>query len=171
MAFSLWWLFVCSIGSTGVAHGLSCSMACGIFPNQGSNPCLLHYPCPRDSFPRSHQGSPALNFYNSFIDLYYNPTPYNSPILNRIIQRFLVLIHSQICVAITLINFRTFSLPPKEIPYALSVTPHFSTAVGNPLLSLQMCLFWALHINGVVHSRAFCGDFHSAHCFQDSAML
>ena len=141
MAFSLWWLFVCSIGSTGVAHGLSCSMACGIFPNQGSNPCLLHYPCPRDSFPRSHQGSPALNFYNSFIDLYYNPTPYNSPILNRIIQRFLVLIHSQICVAITLINFRTFSLPPKEIPYALSVTPHFSTAVGNPLLSLQMCLF------------------------------
>ena len=25
-----------------VAHGLSCSMACGIFPDQGSNPCPLH---------------------------------------------------------------------------------------------------------------------------------
>ena len=25
-----------------VAHGLSCSAACGIFPDQGSNMCLLH---------------------------------------------------------------------------------------------------------------------------------
>ena len=24
-------------------HGLSCPTACGIFPNQGSNPCLLHW--------------------------------------------------------------------------------------------------------------------------------
>ena len=26
-----------------MAHGLSCSMACGIFPDQGSNPCPLHW--------------------------------------------------------------------------------------------------------------------------------
>ena len=26
-------------GSVVVAHGLSCSAACGIFPDQGSNPC------------------------------------------------------------------------------------------------------------------------------------
>ena len=26
-------------GSVVVAHGSSCSVACGIFPNQGSNPC------------------------------------------------------------------------------------------------------------------------------------
>ena len=26
-----------------VAHGLSCSAACGIFPDQGSNPCALHW--------------------------------------------------------------------------------------------------------------------------------
>ena len=25
-----------------VAHGLSCPTACGVFPDQGSNPCLLH---------------------------------------------------------------------------------------------------------------------------------
>ena len=25
-----------------MAHGLSCSAACGIFPEQGSNPCPLH---------------------------------------------------------------------------------------------------------------------------------
>ena len=30
-------------GSRAQSHGLSCSEACGIFPNQGSNPCLLHW--------------------------------------------------------------------------------------------------------------------------------
>ena len=31
-------------GSVVVAHGCSCSAACGIFPDQGSNPCPLHWP-------------------------------------------------------------------------------------------------------------------------------
>ena len=30
-------------GSVVVAHGLSCSAACGIFPDQGLNPCPLHW--------------------------------------------------------------------------------------------------------------------------------
>ena len=30
-------------GSVVVAHGLSCSVACGIFPDQGSNLCPLHW--------------------------------------------------------------------------------------------------------------------------------
>ena len=30
-------------GSVTVAHGPSCSTACGIFPDQGSNPCPLHW--------------------------------------------------------------------------------------------------------------------------------
>ena len=29
--------------SVAVAHGPSCSAACGIFPDQGSNPCPLHW--------------------------------------------------------------------------------------------------------------------------------
>ena len=29
-------------GSVVVAHGPSCSVACGVFPDQGSNPCRLH---------------------------------------------------------------------------------------------------------------------------------
>ena len=29
--------------SVVVARGLSCSAACGIFPDQGSNPCPLHW--------------------------------------------------------------------------------------------------------------------------------
>ena len=45
-------------GSVVVAHGLSCSAACGIFPDQGSNPCPLHWQA--DSQPLRHQGSPCL---------------------------------------------------------------------------------------------------------------
>ena len=47
-------------GSVIVAHGPSCSTACGIFPDQGSNPCPLHWQA--DSQPLRHQGSPTLNF-------------------------------------------------------------------------------------------------------------
>ena len=45
-------------GSVVVAHGPSCSAACGIFPDQGSNPCPLHWQA--DSQPLCHQGSPRL---------------------------------------------------------------------------------------------------------------
>ena len=31
-----------SLGSVAVVHGLSCPMACGILPHQGSNPYPLH---------------------------------------------------------------------------------------------------------------------------------
>ena len=43
-------------GSAVVAHGPSCSAACGIFPDQGLNPCPLHWKA--DSQPLCHQGSP-----------------------------------------------------------------------------------------------------------------
>ena len=43
-----------------VAHGPSCSAACGIFPDQGSNPCPLHWQA--DSQPLRHQGSPGTSF-------------------------------------------------------------------------------------------------------------
>ena len=47
-------------GSALVAHGLSCSAARGIFPDQGSNPCPLHWQA--DSQPLRHQGSPKPLF-------------------------------------------------------------------------------------------------------------
>ena len=47
-------------GSVVVAHGLSCSAACGIFPDQGSNPCPLQWQA--DSQPLRHQGSPSSSF-------------------------------------------------------------------------------------------------------------
>ena len=47
-------------GSVVVAHGPSYSAACGIFPDQGSNPCPLHWQA--DSQPLHHQGSPVILF-------------------------------------------------------------------------------------------------------------
>ena len=54
-------------GSAIVAHGLSRSAACGILPDQGSNPCPLHWQA--DSQPLRHQGSPELytsNYHFNF---------------------------------------------------------------------------------------------------------
>ena len=45
-------------GSVIVAHGPSCSAACGILPDQGSNPCAPHWQA--DSQPLRHQGSPFM---------------------------------------------------------------------------------------------------------------
>ena len=53
-------------GSVAVAHGPSRSAACGIFPDQGSNPCPLHWQA--DSQPLCHQGSPYF-LINSVEDL------------------------------------------------------------------------------------------------------
>ena len=53
-----------STGSLVVVRGFSCSAACGIFLNQSSNPCLLHWHV--DFLPLSHQGSP-LNFLKLII--------------------------------------------------------------------------------------------------------
>ena len=49
-----------STGSVAVAHRPSCSVTRGIFPDQGSNQCLLHWQA--DSLPLSHQGSPPQRF-------------------------------------------------------------------------------------------------------------
>ena len=48
-------------GSVVVAHTPSCSVAFGIFPDQGSNPCHLHWQA--DSQPLRHQGSPDCLFF------------------------------------------------------------------------------------------------------------
>ena len=47
-------------GSVVVVHGPSCSIACEILPDQGSNPCPLHWQV--DSQQLRHQGSPRYCF-------------------------------------------------------------------------------------------------------------
>ena len=53
-----------STGSVVVVPGLCCSMACGNFLDQGSNPYPLHWQA--DSSPLSHQGSPSDPFFIFF---------------------------------------------------------------------------------------------------------
>ena len=52
-----------------VAHGLSCPVACGIFPDRRLNPCLLHQQA--GSLPLSHQRSP----WKIALDLKVPPPP------------------------------------------------------------------------------------------------
>ena len=56
---------VYSTDSVVVTHRLSCSGVCGILPDWGSNPCLLHWQM--DSLPLSHQRSPCLCSFSSII--------------------------------------------------------------------------------------------------------
>ena len=52
-----------------MAHSLRCSVACGIFPDQGSNPWVLHWQA--DSLPLSHQGSPQIIFKEMFESVHW----------------------------------------------------------------------------------------------------
>jgi len=54
-----------STGSMAVTHRLSCSTACGVFLDQGLNPCLLHWQA--DSLPLSHQGSPEREELKAYV--------------------------------------------------------------------------------------------------------
>ena len=65
VAFSLWWLLIAehrlqnARASAVVVHGLSCPAACGVFPDQGLNPCPLHR---QADLPLDYQGSPYSSF-------------------------------------------------------------------------------------------------------------
>ena len=53
----VWAPAVTALHSAAVAHGFSCPMARGTFPDQGSNTCPLHRQM--DFHPPYHQGSPS----------------------------------------------------------------------------------------------------------------
>ena len=70
-------------GSVAVAHGPSHSAACGILPDQGSNPCPPHWQA--DSQPLRHQGSPQhLYFYLTIMhkchQIYFNKITDTRPV-------------------------------------------------------------------------------------------
>ena len=60
------------VGSVVVAHRPSCSVACGIFPDQGSNPCPLHWQA--DSQPQFHKGSPKNYYFFKVMVTYWSRT-------------------------------------------------------------------------------------------------
>ena len=81
MGFSLWWLHCCGAqASVTVVHGLSCSVAHGIFLNQESSAWSLHWQV--NSYPLYHHGSPHHDFWNtqnwwSFIKFSHNQNQIN----------------------------------------------------------------------------------------------
>ena len=92
-------------GSVIAAHGPSCSAACGIFPDQGSNPCPLHWQA--DSQPLRHQGSPT--HLSLKIDLIYFKVDFIFK------SRFKF-------IAILCRKYRVSQIPPAPYIYSL---PHY----------------------------------------------
>ncbi|CAI9151704.1 unnamed protein product [Rangifer tarandus platyrhynchus] len=66
--YRLWGMWA----SVVVAHRLSCPETCGIFPDQGSNPCSLHWQA--DSQPLGHHRSPKLVFILVTVLLFRYPS-------------------------------------------------------------------------------------------------
>ena len=64
-----------------MAHGLSCSAACGIFPGRGSNPCPVHWQA--DSQPLRHQGTTPPISFNHF----HVSCAHSSPIASLLIPQ------------------------------------------------------------------------------------
>ena len=63
--FGIWGSWALGFWLCSLAHGLSCSAACGLFPDQGSNRCPLHCKVTRSE--KCNQGIPLfLHFQRSF---------------------------------------------------------------------------------------------------------
>ena len=69
-----------SSGSGVVKHRLSCSITCGIFLDQESNLCPLHWQV--DSYPLCHQESPIISYSFFFFLLIFLIIQYVSIILH-----------------------------------------------------------------------------------------
>ena len=68
------------------------------------------------------------------------------------------LIYSQSCTTITTIS-EHFYHPGKKFYTNLPFTPRFFLSPTQPLiyfLSIHSCLFWRLHINGIIYSVGLC---------------
>ena len=69
-----------STGAIVTTRGLRCSEACGIFPDQGSNLCLLHWLVA--SLPLSHQGSPRHRFHGKETPLTVSSTSVSGNVIS-----------------------------------------------------------------------------------------
>ena len=120
-------------GSVVVAHGPSCSVACGIFPDQGSNPCPLHWQA--DSQPLHHQGSPHWPSFNGLVDHLY-------VVFGKIpIQVLCSFLNSIFFILICMNSF-----------YKLNINPLLDKSFENIFSHLVDCLFIWLMVSFAVKS-------------------
>ena len=86
-------------GSVVVAHGPSCSTACGIFPDRGSNPCP---PALAGGFlTLRHQGSPWIHFKNGITVYFLSVSIYNTLFVILLVKRSF---RNQVCVKGYMLN-------------------------------------------------------------------
>ena len=95
-----------------MAHRLSCSSACGIFLDQGSNRCLRHWQA--DSSPLSHQGSPALTFKSQLL-------PDADVILHSLSSAYLFLPNDLATLFTCFSDLRVFALAVLSVQNALTL--------------------------------------------------
>ena len=114
-------------GSVTVAHGPSCSAARGIFPDQGSNPCPLHWQA--NYQPLRHQGSPLLQFFFFFNFLYI--------FLMLFLSAYILFMYvcMYVCMAVLGLRFcvRAFSSCGKRGPLFIVVQGPLFITVRRPL--------------------------------------
>ena len=111
-----------SADSVVVAYGLSCSSACGISLDQGSNPCLLHWQM--DSLPLSQQEAPWLHILQIF-----SPIPQTLFILFMLsfaVQKLLSLI-SSVCLCLLFFPLPQGTDPKNTVLISKSVLPMFAS--------------------------------------------
>ena len=126
------------VGSVVVAHGPSCSAACGIFPDQGLNPCHLHWQA--DSQPLRHQGSPRVPFIAhgylfvpaSFVEILFS--------LHQVIFAQLSEIVDHICMGLILCFLFCFL----DLYIYFSLTPTIFIFIA--LLSLKNEVLWVFQL-------------------------
>ena len=127
-------------GSVIVAHGPSRSTACGIFPDQGTNPRPLHWQA--DSQPLRHQGSLSILFI--LFSLFCCAVVISTVLSSRSLIRssasvFLLFFHSRVILISFIVLFIIVCLLFSSCRSLLNVSFIFSfyfQDFGSSLLSL-----------------------------------
>ena len=128
-----------------MVHGLSCSVACGVFPDQGLNLCPLHWLA--DSYSLRHQGSPDLFF-----------------IFKNLIHLEHILEHTERYEYINIVPIATWA---SLVAQTVRNVRDISSILGweNPLekemATHSNILAWWATVHGVAKSQTRLSDFHS----------
>ena len=103
-----------------MAHGHGCFAVCGIFPDQGWNPCPLHWQA--DSLPLSHHGSsPLILIKDEFFTLYkvkgcLAPAHLSYLVLFHIPPSTPPQLCLSICLSVSLLHTHTHTHTPCSLP-------------------------------------------------------
>ena len=119
--------------------------ACGIFPDQGSNPCPLHWQA--DSQPLRHQGSPWDNFFKT--NLIQSKSDHE--------QRTKIYLSQRIMGTWMVRNISLDIYAPLHVYTQISFqsrTPHFPT---REHLKINRLLFYVCSSHGSILRRCWCG--------------